>query len=587
MAKSRKKRQPKELPTPDFRMRRRVLLGALGCAMLAVMGSAVHRQILSKEELQHKGQALYLRAKGIPVRRGEIRDRNGEPLAMSAPVYSVKADPRHLRADGEVVAQLAKILGKSRRELKARLSSYSRSGDPYLAHGLSLEQADAVKALARKHRINTLYTEERSRRYYPSGEVNAHIIGLTRFNKGVTEGIEGLELAYNNWLTGVPGERRVIVDARQQVMEEVEGIRDPKHGESLTLSIDRRLQFLAYKELKRAVLQYRAKGGSAVILDPATGEILAMVNQPSYNPHDRSSFRKDKTRLRNRSVFNVFEPGSTMKPFVVAAVLDKDMVQPNTAVDTAPGYIYAGRNKVSDHRNNGVMDVTSVLTKSSNVGIAKLSWMLQPEDMWSFYQALGIGEQTDTGMPGERSGVLHDPASWSPFVQATNAFGYGMSVTTLQLARAYAAVAADGVIRPVSILRVDEAPEGKRIMRAETARELRRMLETVVSDDGTAPKAAVEGYRVAGKTGTAKVAIRGGYAKKRYHALFAGLLPASDPRLVMVVVIDEPKGKKYYGGLVAAPVFANVMSGAMRLLNVAPDNVPATDTRMAAAEGAR
>ncbi len=578
------KRKSLEIPTPDYRMRRGVLLAGLACGMLAVLVSAVYRQILSTEELQHKGQALYLKAKMIPVRRGEIRDRHAEPLALSAPVYSVKVDPRQLPPNAEVVKPLVKLLGLSPAALDKRLESYGSRSFVYLKRGVSKEIADQVIGLGKKYRIDAFNADQESRRYYPGGEVTAHIVGLTNTDE---TGIEGMELAYNNWLTGRPGKRRVVLDARQRVVEEVEGILEPHPGESLTLSLDRRLQFLSYRELKRAVLTHKAKGGSAVILDPGTGEVLAMVNQPSYNPHDRRQIKKDKSLLRNRASFNVFEPGSTMKPFVVAAALEHGLVRSDTMVETAPGYIRVGRNKVSDHRNYGTLDVSAVLTKSSNVGIAKLAWMLEPEVMWRFFQAVGVGEKTNSGFPGERSGVLHDYSTWSPFVQATNAFGYGLSVTTLQLARAYAVLAADGLMRPVSLLKLDRAPEGRRVMSAETARSVRAMLETVVSDEGTARQASVEGYRVAGKTGTAKVAIAGGYAKKRYRAVFAGMLPASAPRLVMVVLIDEPSAGKFYGGQVAAPVFSHVMSGAMRLLNVPPDDMPGPDARLADRGGVR
>ncbi len=575
---TKQKRKSLEMPTPDYRMRRRVLMAGLACGLLALLVSAVNRQILSTEELQHKGKALYLRAKSIPVRRGVIRDRHGEPLALSAPVYSVKVDPRQLPPNAEVVRPLAKVLGMSAGALAKHLESYGNRTYVYLKRGVSKETADQLQALGKKYHVDSLNMDQESRRYYPGGEVTAHIIGLTNTDES---GIEGMELAFNGWLSGTPGKRRVVLDARQRVVEEVEGILEPRPGESLTLSLDRRLQFLAYQELKRAVLTHKAKGGSAVILDPGTGEVLAMVNQPSYNPHDRSQIRKDKSLLRNRAVFNVFEPGSTMKPFVVAAALEQGLVRPDTPVETAPGYLPVGRNKVSDHRNYGTLDVAGVLTKSSNVGIAKLSWKMQPQVMWRFFQSLGIGEKSNSGFPGERSGVLHHHATWSPFVQATNAFGYGLSVTTLQLAKAYAVLADDGLSRPVSLLKQDRIPDGRRVMSAQTAQAVREMLETVVSEEGTARSASVEGYRVAGKTGTVKVAIRGGYAEKRYRALFAGMLPATDPRLVMVVLIDEPNAGKFYGGQVAAPVFSRVMSRAMRLLNVPPDAIPSRDVRLA------
>lgn len=576
------KRQGREPVIPDYRMRRRVLLACMSLGALAVLWSAAGRQILETDYLQHEGKKRYLRSLEIPVHRGEILDRHGEPLAQSTPVVTLWADPRRLAPNSPALAPIGRALGLKPDALRRRLAQYSNKGFVYLKRGVKPEVAQRVAELLKQHKADGVGFEREYRRYYPSGEVAAHVVGLANIDD---KGQEGLELAYDEWLTGTPGLRRVIQDGRGRVVEEVEGLRSPRPGKSVTLSIDRRLQFLAYRELKRAVETHRAKGAAAVVLDPHTGEILAMVSQPSYNPNDRKSIRSG--RLRNRAATDVFEPGSTMKPLAVAAVLEAGKAGPGTPVDTTPGYWRVGRNLVKDHHNYGLLDVTSVLTKSSNVGVSKLALELEPEALWRSYQALGFGELSASQFPGEVAGQLPYFDGWSRFEQATHSFGYGLSVTTLQLAQAYGALAADGIRRPLSLLKLDEPAEQQRVMSPATARAVRRMMETVVSDLGTARRARVEGYRVAGKTGTVKKAEAGGYSKDKYQSVFVGLVPASKPRLVMAIMVDEPRGKDYYGGLVAAPVFSRVMTDAMRLLNVVPDADMDSTVRLAQAGAVR
>jgi cell division protein FtsI (penicillin-binding protein 3) len=564
---------------PSFQLRRAVLLSFLGVFLLAVVASALYRQVIDNEFLKHEGELRYLRALEIPARRGMILDRNGEPLAVSTPVATVWADPGKLVHRPEVVADLAAALGLEPKALAQKIRERSGRAFLYLKRRIGPEQSIAVQEVIGRHKlVNELGIETEYRRFYPSGEIFGHVIGFTDIDD---RGIEGMELAFDKWLKAEPGKRLVIQDGRRRVVAEVERIRSPRHGGDLTLSLDRRLQFLAYRELKRAVRENKASSASAVVLDVTTGEVLAMVNQPAYNPNGKLS-GAGSTR-RNRALTDVMEPGSTIKPFVVAAAMEAGLVGPETAIDTSPGTLKVGRNRVRDVRNYGTLTTTRVLTKSSNVGSVKIAQRMERAALWGLYDRLGFGRPSDSHFPGEVPGRLRNHEDWSLFEHATHAFGYGFSVTALQLAQAYSVLGADGVRRPVSLLRRDQVAEGERILSAETVRRVRSMMETVVSAEGTAKEAAIEGYRVAGKTGTAKKAVRGGYAAKRYQAVFAGIAPAANPRFVMVVMVDEPKGKYYYGGKVAAPVFARVMQGALRLFNVPPDD-PSAKLLLAEAE---
>jgi cell division protein FtsI (penicillin-binding protein 3) len=555
-------------------VRRRVLVGALYSAFILLAGVVFYRQIVETDQLRHEGEKRYLREGEIAARRGMITDRNGEPLAVSTPVETVWGDPSKLVHQPEAVAPLARVLGLDPAGLKARLDETSERGFLYLKRRVTFDEANAVRQVIAEHAIQGVDFETEYRRFYPGVEVFGHVLGFTNIED---RGQEGVELMYDSWLSSEPGLRRVIRDGRQQIVKEIEQVRGPRQGADLALSLDRRLQFLAYRELKAAMAKHKAIGGTFVALDVQTGEVLAMVNQPGYNPNAR---RLDSSEnRRNRAVTDTMEPGSTVKPFVVAAALERGLIGPHTWIATQGGKMTVGSNTVRDVRNYGMLDVTGVITKSSNVGVVRIAQMMKYSDLWDVYRGLGFGQRTGVGLPGETPGVLRHHESWRVFEHATQAFGYGLSVTALQLAQAYAVLAADGVKRPVTLLKRDPSvtvasdTQEERVFSAATGRKVRAMMETVVSEDGTAAGAAVPGYRVAGKTGTArKSAGRAGYGGGRYQAVFAGFAPAGAPRLVMVVMVDEPRSNGYYGGVVAAPVFQKVMEGALRLFNVPPDD---------------
>ncbi len=561
---------------PSFAKRRILVLGLLMVAVGLLLWRAVYLQVVTKDFLQYQGDERYMRVVSIPAHRGMITDRNGEPLAISTPVKSVWANPKEVDFSGSDLPRLAKILGLKVGDLRRTLSRRADREFVYLKRQIDPDVAKKVAALG----AHGIFLQPEYRRYYPAGEVTAHVVGITNIDD---HGQEGLELAYDKWLAGKPGAKRVIKDRLGRIVEDVESIRPTRPGKNLVLSIDRRLQYLAYRELKAAVLEHKAKSGSAVILDARTGEVLAMVNQPSYNPNSRS--RVKSSRRRNRAVTDVFEPGSTVKPFVIAAALESGKYTPSTMIDTRPGTLRVGRNLVRDTHDYGVIDVSHVVIKSSNVGASKISLSMNPERLWNIYNHVGFGSVTASAFPGEASGLLTNYRRWHGIEQATMAFGYGLSVTPLQLAKAYSVLASGGILRPVSFLKLDHTPAGRRIIPAAVVKEIMPMLEGVVSPEGTAVRAEVPGYTVAGKTGTVHKADAGGYSADHYMAVFAGMAPASNPRLVMAVVINDPGDGKYYGGQVAAPVFSRVMAGALRLLDVPPDNLPAPQTQMAKAGG--
>lgn len=575
-----KRRRQEEVATrsiqPSYAARRRVLLSLLSLFGLVLIGYAVDQQIFKGDFLRQEGRARYLRVVETPASRGLIVDRHRAPLAVSTPVDSVWANPRRLSPSDRKLTPLAQVLEMDADQLRQLLAARGDREFVYLRRRVNPRQAEAVSAL----NLASVGLQREYRRFYPSGEVSAHVVGFTGIDDA---GQEGMELAYQDWLQADPGSKRVLQDGQARVVKDVESISASRPGRDMVLSLDRRLQYLAYRELKLAVKKHRARSGSAVILDAKTGEVLAMVNRPSYNPNGIRSARGG--RIRNRTVTDVFEPGSTIKPFTVAAALELGRYRANTVINTTPGTLRVGRNLVRDIRNYGVIDVASVIRKSSNVGVSRIALSLSGEQLWQVFTHFGFGANTETGFPGEVTGQLPFHTGWSRFEQATLGFGYGLSVTPLQLARAYAVLAGDGLRRPVSLLRLDRAPAGAPVISTKTARTVRDMLQSVVSSEGTAPLAAVPGYRVAGKTGTVKKSIAGGYAKDKYLSLFAGMAPASDPRLVMVVVINEPQGDQYYGGAVAAPVFSKVMAGALRLLNIPPDAYGPQGLRMAAVEG--
>jgi cell division protein FtsI (penicillin-binding protein 3) len=553
-----------------YRGRRNLMLVVLACAGLALVWRAVDLQIVRKDFLQDQGNARYLRVVSEPAHRGMITDRYGEPLAISTPIDSVWADPQKLIQAREAWPRLAKVLGMKRAALERLLASKRNKEFVYLKRRVSPDLADKVTALE----IPGVALAPEYKRFYPAGEVAAHVVGFTNVDD---EGQEGMELVYDDRLKSIAGTKRVIKDRFGRIVENVERVTEPQPGEELALSLDLRLQYLAYRELKAAVRNNRADAGSAVILDVHTGEVLAMVNQPAYNPNNRS--RLKSSDLRNRAVTDVFEPGSTIKPFTVAAALESGKFTSRTFIDTSPGRLQIGRKTIRDFRDYGVIDVSTIIQKSSNIGASKLALAISPRHLWQTFASVGLGEDTHSEFPGEPAGLLTDFGAWRDIERATVSYGYGLSVTTLQLARAYMALATDGRPLPVSFLRreVEQAQELASVYTPTVSRKnlraVRQMMELVVEKEGTGMRAAVPGYRVAGKTGTVKKSGVGGYVEDSYIALFAGMAPASDPRLVMVVMIDEPRGEKYYGGIVAAPVFSKVMAGAMRTLNVAPDNL--------------
>jgi cell division protein FtsI (penicillin-binding protein 3) len=571
-----------EKALPSYAGRRFTVLGLFGLAAALLVWRAVDQQILEKDFLQSEGADRYLTRVEVPAHRGLITDRRGDVLALSTPVDSIAANPRVIGNDAQQMVALAKVLGMDAGQLRARLARYSQRHFVYLKRRMPPNDAAQVMSVVKAHDIRGVHVEREYKRFYPAGEVFAHVLGFTDVDD---TGQEGLELAFDSALRGEPGAKLVLRDGRRQVVDDVENVRSPRAGNHLALSIDQRLQFIAYRELKAAVKRHRAISGSLVLLDTRSGEILAMVNQPSFNPNADRSNRGGK--LRNRAVTDVFEPGSTMKPFTVAAALDKGTIRADSQIDTSPGFFRVGANQVKDSKNLGVIDVATILSKSSNVGAGKIALGLEKRDLWRAMDALGFGRPAQTGFPGEADGQLSDYRRWARIDQATLSFGYGISVSTLQLAQAYAALANDGVLLPATLIKRDIAPEGQRVFSVGTAAAVRKMLEAVASVDGTAPQAAVQGYRVAGKTGTVKKFGPQGYSDDRYLSLFAGMAPAREPRVAMVVMLNEPRGEKFYGGQVAGPVFSAVMAETLRLMNVAPDVVVDPKLRMAQAGEAR
>ncbi len=547
------------LKLPDGRAR--ILLWLLLAWFLVLIARALYLQGLNNDFLRQKGDARYSRVIELTAHRGMITDRNGEPLAISTPVESVWASPKDFEITPERVRQLGKILEMSESDVESRFTQSQRDF-VYLKRQVPPETAARVMQVD----APGVFLQREYRRYYPAGEVVAHLLGFT----GVDDnGQEGLELTYQDWLAGKPGSRHVIKDRLGRIVEDVESIRAPQDGHDLALSIDRKIQYLAYRELKAAVTAHKAKAGAIVVLDAKTGEILALANLPAYNPNNRAKLNRNSTR--NRAVTDIFEPGSTFKPFTAAAVLEAGKFKPDSPVQTAPGTFTIGSATIHDAHPNGVLTVAQVIQKSSNVGAAKMALSLEPETLWNAFDRLGFGKPPHAGFPGEASGRLRPYKTWRPIEQATMAYGHGISVSLLQLARSYMVFAGDGEIRPVSLLKLDVPPVGAKVVAAETSQAVRSMLELVVMPGGTAPRAQVMGYRVAGKTGTAHKEENGRYSADRYIASFVGLAPASNPRLIVAVMIDEPSNGQYYGGTVAAPVFSQVMSAALRLLSVPPD----------------
>ncbi len=547
-----------KLPT----WRRRVLLAAVLLGFAALLGRGLYLQSYHKKFLQEKGDARYSRTLVLSAQRGKIIDRHGELLAISSPVESVWASPPDVKIDDTQTKQIAEIL-QIEPEIVSKKLVNSERGFVYLKRRISPELAAQVMKVG----VPGVYLQREYKRYYPAGDVTAHLVGFTGLDD---TGQEGFELAMNSALSGKEGSRRVIKDRSGHIIEDLQAVKVPQDGHDVVLSIDRRIQYLAYRELAKAVELHKAAAGAAIVLDAKTGEVLAMVNVPTYNPNNPINI---KGKTRNRAIVDMFEPGSTMKPVTVAAGLESGQYQPDTKIQTAPGTLKIGPATIHDSHAHGILTVAEVIQKSSNVGASKIALTLDKKYMWDTFNQLGFGTKTHIGFPGEAAGQVRNYKTWRPIEQATMSFGNGISVTLLQLARAYTAFANDGELKPVSLLKLQDTPVGTQVFSAKTANEIKAMLEMVVLPGGTALKAQILGYRVAGKTGTTHKLGAHGYEKDKYVGSFVGMAPASNPRLIMAIMIDEPNtaGDQYYGGVVAAPVFSAVMADALRMLAIPQD----------------
>jgi cell division protein FtsI (penicillin-binding protein 3) len=546
-----------------------LVLGLVSLGALGLIVRAVDLQWLDHGFLVEQGDARSMRVAKITAHRGTVTDRWGEPLAVSTPVDTVWANPQELNDNIDELPRLARALKLDRQFLARRITSNLDREFLYLERHMSPELAAHIKALG----IPGVYLLREYKRFYPAAEVAGHVVGFTTVDD---KGQEGLELAYDQLLNGEDGAKRVLQDVYGRYVENVESIRAPSPGRDLITSVDLRIQYLAYRELKAAMKEYRARAGTVILLDVDTGEVLAMVNQPSFNPNDRDQL--DVGMYRNRAATDIFEPGSSIKPFIIAAALASGQYRADSVVDTAPGFLRVGTKVFEDEENIGTADLATILAKSSNVGTAKVALSLKPEQIWTTLTGLGFGQVTGSGFPGESAGLLTNYSHWRPIGIATLSHGYGVSVTPLQLAHAYATIGSYGLKRPITFERVSGPVVGETVMDPKVARSMIELMEQVVAAGGTGTRAAVVGYRVAGKTGTAWKSNAGGYSTDKYMAVFAGLVPATHPKLAAVVVIDEPSAGQYYGGRVAAPIFSNVVAGALRLMDVPPDdlqNVPA------------
>jgi cell division protein FtsI (penicillin-binding protein 3) len=571
-------KRTKQHNNAGHRWRRRsvVVLIAFVLAAGALVARAVQLQVVDNQFLMNQAQARHVRVVEMPAHRGMIVDRNGEPLAVSTPVDSVWANPQQFPAalPPSQAQALAAALGESVQTIHTQVATHAERQFIYLRRDLNPGQAKRVMAAA----VPGVHLQREYRRYYPAGEVAAQVIGFTNIDD---VGQTGLELAYNDWLGGQPGAERVIKDRLGRTVQDIERIRSAHPGQTLVTSLDLRVQYLAYRAIKAAVRKQHAKSGSVVVLDAESGHIIAMANAPSFNPNNRADYASALSR--NRAVTDTFEPGSSFKPFVMSAALASGRYEPDSLIDTRPGWYTIGRYTIRDERDYGVIDLTQILEKSSNVGASKIALTLKPQRIYSTLVRFGFGASTNCGFPGEAGGSLRNWRDWSTAGQAVLSYGYGVSVTTLQLAEAYAAIADNGMRHRASFIKGTQSA-GKRAVSATVAADLRHMLESVVSPEGTAERARVPGYRVAGKTGTALKAENGSYSNDRYTAVFAGMAPASHPRLVTVVVVNQPSNGVYYGGLVSAPVFSRVMAGALRLLDVAPDDIEKSPTTIVLAQ---
>lgn len=538
-----------------------LLFSLLVLGLISLAGRAAYLQGMHNDFLQEKGESRYSRVIEMNADRGMITDRNGQILAISSPIASVYVDPKVIKITPEQLKQLAGLLETSVAEIDGRIKR-ENSRFVYLKRQVVPDVAERIMKL----KIRGVYLTHESKRYYPESEFAAHVLGFTDIND---EGQEGVERGWQEMLAGELGSRRVIKDNKGRIIEDIEKIRLPKEGQDLILSIDRRIQYRAHAELKEAVAINKAKAGSIVVLDAQTGEILALTNLPVYNPNRRSTISNE--RIRNRALIDTFEPGSTLKPFTVAIAMEVGKVNTNTVMQTAPGLMQVGKRTIRDVSNKGALTVAQIIQQSSNVGTAKIALSLAPQTMWEMFNRSGFGTPTNSGFPGEASGVLRSYNTWRPIEQATMSYGHGISTSLMQLARAYTIFTSGGELKPISLLKQTMPVMGQRVISRDTAFAMSHMLELATQPGGTAPLAQINGYRVAGKTGTAHKLIDGQYAKKHYISTFVGYAPASNPRLIIAVMIDEPSAGKYFGGAVAAPVFSKVMTSALRILNIPPD----------------
>jgi cell division protein FtsI (penicillin-binding protein 3) len=559
---TKKKDAARRLPVWRFYFVAVMLLSVTSVAVWRIANHQVLAGEKGYEFLQAEGEARALRNEDITALRGLISDRNGEPLAVSTPVTTLWANPKYL-PDDRNWGDLARLLDVPIDELEDRIEKYRNKQFMYLKRHMPPSEAEGVMALD----IPGIYARREYKRFYPAGEVASHVVGFTNIDDN---GQEGIELAYQEWLQGVSGEKQVLKDRKGRIIKDVQLLKPAEPGKNLQLSLDLRIQYLAYRELKKTIQRFKAKSGSVVVVDTKTGEVLAMVNQPSYNPNNRSQLKSDS--LRNRALTDVFEPGSTVKPFTMAAALESGQYTPQSVIDTSPGRIKVGNKTLLDPVNYGSIDLTKIITKSSQVGTTKVALSLEAEEIRSLFYRVGIGQATGSGFPGESVGQLPLRRKWSPIEQANFSFGYGLSVTALQLAQAYSVIANDGVNKQLSLLRVTDQPHSEKVMTEKIARQVLEMMATVTEQGGTGTNAQIPAYRVAGKTGTVHKIESGAYSEDSYMALFAGIAPVDSPRFVTVVVVDQPTTGKYYGGEVAAPVFSEIVSALLRLYSVPPTN---------------
>ena len=541
-------------------LRSRIAFFLLTLGFVALIARAVWLQVFSQDYLQREGQVRYQRTLELPASRGKILDRNGQTLATSLPASAVWVNPPEYRASEAQVLQLSRLLGMKVSDLHQRVGQEEKTF-VYLRRQVDSDLARQVESL----QIPGVHLRREYKRYYPEGETAAHVVGFTNVEDS---GQEGIELSKEKHLSGIAGSRVVIRDRLGRIIEDVREVRDPQHGTDIALSIDSRIQFIAFNAIRDAVEEHRAKAAAAVVIDVETGELLALANWPSYNPNQRAHL--SGAQLRNRVITDIFEPGSTMKPFTTALALNSARVRPESTFNVAPGRMTIGSHTISDAHAYGVLTVEQILQKSSNIGTAKMALQIPPQEMWQLFMQVGFGQVPDIGFPGAVAGRVRPHRTWKPIEQATMSYGHGISVSLLQLARAYSIFARDGELIPVTMLRHAAKAQGDPVIRAETAKTVRRMLELAAGPGGTAPQAQIQGYRVAGKTGTAHKLENGRYANK-YVASFVGFAPVSDPRIIIALMVDEPSAGKYFGGLVAAPIFARIGGESLRTMRVMPD----------------